>query len=206
MSDDTAFLPQAYTVETTEQAHEFYDAWARTYDAEIGANGYATPMRCAAALAEFLPDRAAPILDFGCGTGLAGVALAAQGFSVIDGTDLSAEMLKQAASRGVYRRISQSEIDTPFDFETGAYAAILAVGVIAHSHAPASTIDLAMAHLASGGLFVFSLNDHTLSFPEFEARVAEHVDTGNARLKFKEYGDHLPGHDLKANVYVLEKA
>ena len=29
---------------------------------------------------------------------------------------------------------------------------------------------------------------------------------GAARLLSKEYGDHLPGMDMKSNVYVVEKA
>lgn len=207
MTDTKAYLPTAYTVETTSDAHQFYDEWAASYDAEIAANGYVTPKRCAAALARCLEDKTLPVLDFGCGTGLSGLALRAEGFSTLDGCDLSANMLSEAQQKtGAYRRLWQVSEDQPFGFAPGHYAAIVAAGVLAKSHAPAETIDLAMAHLLPGGLFVFSLNDHTLTFPEFAARLSEQIDTGAARLLFKEYGEHLPGNDLKAMVYVLEKA
>ena len=52
----------------------------------------------------------------------------------------------------------------------------------------------------------FSYNDHALADPKHEAAVAEWTDCGAAALIFKEYGDHLPGIDLKSNVYILEKS
>lgn len=207
MNDQDGFLQKAYSVVDVSETRAFYEDWAATYDREIAENGYATPRRCAEALSEFLTDKDAPILDVGCGTGLSGVALAEAGFRTIDGNDLSAEMLKAAAARkGLYRKLWEADLNDPFPFEPGQYAAITAMGVLATSHAPASTIDDILAALASGGLFVFSLNDHTLQDPSYEARLVEYLDTGAARLLFKEHGDHLPGIDMKSNVYVLEKA
>ena len=77
---------------------------------------------------------------------------------------------------------------------------------IANPWPTASTIDGILGTLDPGGLFVFSLNDHTLQDPDYEARIVEHTDSGAARLLFREYGDHLPGINMKSNVYVLEKA
>ena len=89
-------LTQAYALETPEDSQKLYADWADTYEADVAAYGYATPARIARALAPHLPDTSAPILDFGCGTGLSGQALAAAGFTTIDGTDISAEMRAQA--------------------------------------------------------------------------------------------------------------
>jgi hypothetical protein len=58
--------------------------------------GYATPARLAEALAAHVPDRTAPLLDFGCGTGLSGQALRAAGFTTLDGTDITPGMLEKA--------------------------------------------------------------------------------------------------------------
>jgi predicted TPR repeat methyltransferase len=207
MSDEKGLLHKAYTIENTDQARDFYQDWAETYDEEITRNGYSTPRRCAESLAQFAPDKSAPLLDFGCGTGLSALALKAAGFTTIDGSDLSPEMLKRAAKRqDLYRDLIETDVENPFDFPVGTYQAIAAIGVIASSHAPAETIDAALAALPADGLLVFSLNDHTLQDPEFEARIVENLDTGMARLLFKEHGDHLPGHDLGSNVYVMQKA
>ena len=67
-----------------EETKALYTDWAKTYDSDVTGAGYATPGRVARALAE-VADLTAPLLDFGCGTGLSGVALAAEGFTAIDG-------------------------------------------------------------------------------------------------------------------------
>jgi hypothetical protein len=79
--------------------------------------------------------------------------------------------------------------------------------VIGAGAAPLSTFDRVMELLGPGGLFVLSFNDHALEDPAYEAKIeAEVTGAGTARLILREYGDHIPGIDLKAYVYLLEKA
>ena len=197
------FLDKVYAARDEDQTREIYDAWAASYDAEVAENGYATPGRCAEALASVMDDKAAPILDFGCGTGLSGLALKLAGFQTIDAVDLSPEMLNAARQKGVYRHLSQVS-GTP-EIEKGRYDAIAAIGVIGAGAAPITVFDTLMDALDRDGKFVFSFNDHTLEDPVFEGRIREWTDCGAARLLFQERGDHLPGRDMKSNVYVLER-
>lgn len=199
------FLEKAYGARDPETTRKLYNDWAATYEAELGGNGYATPGRCAEALAKFSTDLSLPILDFGCGTGLSGLALKKAGFEVIDGVDLSAEMLREAGQKDVYRSTKQIEAGQPLDHDPGTYAAIAAIGVIGAGGAPIETFDILMHGLGKGGLLTLSLNDHSLEDPANEARLNEWLDCGAARLLLREYGDHIPGIDLKANVYVIEK-
>jgi len=199
------FLDKAYQARTAEEIRTLYDAWAASYEEELAENGYATPQRCAEALARFSQDLAAPVLDFGCGTGLSGLALARAGFRTIDGADISADMLKGAEEKRVYRELREIEPGTSPVPRRGDYAAIAAIGVIAAGAAPTRTFDVLMKGLGRGGLLVLSFNDHALEDPANEARVSEWIDCGSARLLFKDYGDHLPGIDLKSKVYVIEK-
>lgn len=201
----TGFLANAYKLETREDTRDLYDAWAKTYDEEIAKNGYATPERCAAALKKYTTDMAAPVLDFGCGTGISGAALSKFGFETFDGVDISADMLAGARARAIYRSLRQigfdeAPVDTP-----GTYAAIAAMGVIGTGAAPAQTFDTLIHALTRGGKFVFSFNDHTLEDPAFEGRISEWTDCGAARLLFREHGPHLPGIDLHSTVYVIER-
>lgn len=200
------FLDKAYGARDAAATRQLYDDWSDSYDAEVGENGYATPRRCAAALRAQLEDPSAPILDFGCGTGLSGDALAEAGFTAIDGVDLSADMLKRAREKGIYRSLRQIEADTPLPHRPGDYAAIAAIGVIGAGAAPISVFDTLMESLAPGGKLVFSFNDHALEDPENEAAVKAWLDAGRARLLSEDYGDHLPGIGLKSKVYVVEKA
>jgi len=204
MSDDR-FLDKVYDLSTTEETRELYDDWSDSYDTEIMENGYATPERVARALAAQVHDLNAPILDYGCGTGISGAALIAAGFTAIDGADLSAEMLMRAREKGVYRDTWQVQPDAELPFAPGKYHAITAIGVIGVGAAPPETLDLLMNALTPGGLFAFSLNDHALADPAFTARLHDWIFEEKAKIMFEEYGEHLPGINLNSTVYVLEK-
>ena len=103
------FLHKAYDGSAEDAPQDLYDAWAETYDREIAENGYASPRRCARALADCLPDNAAvKLLDMGCGTGLSGLAFRAEGIEHIDGMDISPEMLNRARDN---RRLHLAETD-----------------------------------------------------------------------------------------------
>ncbi|MEX0310113.1 MAG: class I SAM-dependent methyltransferase [Tateyamaria sp.] len=200
----TGFLDKAYQARDAASTRALYDDWAASYEAEVAENGYATPGRCAEALKAETDDLTAPILDFGCGTGLSGLALKLAGFANIDGVDLSQEMLEGAREKGVYRHLDLIEAGDALP--RSGYTAMAAIGVIGAGAAPISVLHTLMRALPAGGKLVFSFNDHALEDPANEAGVAEWTDCGAARLRFKEHGPHLPGIDLKSNVYVLEKA
>lgn len=200
------FLDKAYFLETPEATQAFYNDWAASYDAEIAENGYVTPGRIAQALAQFQPDKSEPILDFGCGTGLSGLALRREGFEVVDGMEPSAEMLSQAQDKGAYRRVTQIDVGNRRPIPRGAYRVITGCGVLGTGAAPPQVFDMILHALPKGGLFCFSYNDHALADRAYTGKLIEWVDVGAARLLFQEHGEHLPGLNLKSTVYVIEKA
>ncbi len=198
-------LSRSYDLQTVEDTQKFYSDWAATYDAEIIENGYITPNRCSKALASFTPNLNISILDIGCGTGLSGKILSATGFTHIDGCDINGEMLKVAKTRGIYDRLWLSDLDDPFPFKPGTYDAISAIGVIGAGAAPIEVFYSVLKKLDKDGLFVFSFNDHTLEDSSFEAAINQQIKNNNFELLLKKYGDHLPGRNIKANVYVMKK-
>lgn len=194
------FLKKVYNLDGEDAVRDYYDDWAASYDDEISENGYATPRRCAEALASCASDLSAPLLDMGCGTGLSGLAFRAAGFTAIDGTDLSPGMIERAEKRGAYRDLFMSS-----DLGGRVYDMVAAVGVIGPGAAPASLFDTCLSHLTTGGLFVFSFNDHALSIAEYPAVLAAARARGTVSTRFEEHGDHLPGINVKSTVYVIEK-
>jgi len=208
MPDEHAqgFLGDAYALDDAEETQAFYGAWAQTYEREVLRNGYATPARCAAALARTAVAVDAPLLDLGCGTGLSGEAFRQAGFSTIDGSDFSAEMLAHARGKPrLYRRLTRGNLEAPIPARAGEYGNIAAVGVFSPGHAPATMLDAVLALLPPAGCFVFSLNDHALADPSFVERIEASVAAGTAEVAFHEYGEHLPGVGLRASVYVLRR-
>ncbi|WGH78482.1 class I SAM-dependent DNA methyltransferase [Jannaschia ovalis] len=190
---------------SVEETMEIYADWATRYDADLIAAGYATPARVAAALAAQLSDRAAPVLDFGCGTGLSGMALAEAGFTTLDGIDVSAEMLEQARAKGVYRDLT---LGTPGAVpEARAYAAVVATGVISTGAAPAGVLDDVLAGMAAGALLALSFNEAALRERSYLQALTDAQLDGRVLLLSAEHGPHVPTKDgaRSSTVYVLRR-
>ncbi|MEM9063159.1 MAG: methyltransferase domain-containing protein [Pseudomonadota bacterium] len=201
-----SFLDSAYELEDLESTRAFYADWAETYDAEVKSNGYVTPQRCAKALSEAVSDLAAPLLDIGCGTGLSGIALRDAGFTTVDGTDLSQEMIDIATHRGdIYRELFLGLARDPLPIPAGEYVNAAAIGVFSPGHAPPETMDTVMGFLPRGGCFVFSMNDHALEDPSYVAKIEQVVADRVVEQVFREHGPHLPGIGLQSTVVVLRK-
>jgi predicted TPR repeat methyltransferase len=197
------FLDKVYA-NTSDDTRDLYAQWSTSYDQEVAENGYATPSRVAKALASHVEDLRTPVLDYGCGTGLSGMALRKVGFSNLHGIDVSKEMVTIAKEKKAYQTLRVVDPDAEPPLKTGEFEIITAIGVIGIGAAPLTIFDTIISLLVPGGLFAFSLNDHTLADPAFEAKVSDSVDTGEAKLILREYGDHLPGAGLKSNVYILK--
>jgi predicted TPR repeat methyltransferase len=201
-----AYLDEIYGVTGDRDVKRFYDAWADSYDAELKANGYETPTRCAAALRECGTSLDTRILDVGCGTGLSGVAFVAQGYTDLHGTDLSPDMLAAAEARQIYGKLWVTDPDAPLPVLPGDYDVIAAVGVISPGAAPASMLTTLADLLLPGGRLLFSFNDHALADPSYmEALASVEADGGLKRI-FEEHGPHLPARDIRSTVYLLERS
>ena len=200
-----SFLKIAYD-QIGPDSCDLYAKWSKTYDSEVYSHGYVKPQRCAKVLTQFSSDRDTPLLDYGCGTGFSGEALKTEGFTTIQGCDISKEILALTGEESIYSVLKYFDPDKAPEIAAGMFHAIAAIGVISVGAAPPSTFDLILDLLAPKGLFVFPLSNHALADPSFEVKVKEYTDSSRLELLLKEYGDHLPWVGLKSNVYVLKKA
>lgn len=193
-----------WTRRSIEETKAVYADWADSYDDNMAQMAYATPDRIAAALQEVGAQAACPILDFGCGTGLSGAALARAGFTTIDGTDISPEMLAQARSKTIYRHLT---LGTPgqVDVEKGAYDIIIATGVISLGAAPPEMLGALLDVLKTSGLLAFSFNDPTLNDPIYINALQDVVDLKKAEIIFRKHGPHLSEKVTGSDVIVLRR-
>lgn len=200
-------LDRVYQASGNAEMRAIYDEWAKEYDDDVVGNGYLTPTRLADALAGVVGDRDAPILDYGCGTGLSGLALKEAGFGTIDGADLSEGMLERARKTDAYRKLQQIDPDHPLDKQVSDYRTYAAVGVISKGAAPASVYDDVLEMMPEGSILAFSLNDLSLEDPEYAPLVPESVDAGKVKVLFEEHGPHLAkyGDNSGSTIYVVER-
>lgn len=112
-----------------------YDEWSQTYEADlVDQLGYTGHLIAAKALASVLQDKAASIIDIGCGTGLVGKTLQTQGYKHIDGIDFSQEMLNVARPKAIYKQLVWGDLMKSTVIGTGAYQAAVCAGSFAPGH------------------------------------------------------------------------
>ena len=126
------------------------------------------------------------------------------GFTTIDGTDITPEMLDLARTKEVYRNLWQS-IAGELDIKPDTYTTILAAGVISLGAAPAETLDLLLGILPTGGHLAFSYNDPTLANPTYIGHLEDILSSKGFHLVFREHGPHLPEKGMGSDVIVLRK-
>lgn len=171
MSKGRAFLEEIYALDDSGDVRSFYDDAAGQYDEILLSEvGYVSPAMCARAIAPYLPDKQAALMDLGCGTGLAGEALAELGYQNIDGIDFSSEMLAVARARKCYAKLDLGDLNATIDIETGRYAAALSVGVFGQHVLPAA-LDETIRIVEPGGIVCFSVNERAFEECGFRDKV-----------------------------------
>lgn len=171
MTKGREFLDRIYSLEDDDDVRAFYDEAAGEYDNILISDiGYVSPTVCAHAIARFLPDRKSPLIDLGCGTGLAGEALAALGYEHIDGVDFSAEMLAVAESRNCYTKLAHADLNAPLEIPSGAYGAAISVGVLGQHVLPGS-LDETVRIVVPGGVVCFSVNERAFESYGFRSKI-----------------------------------
>jgi len=160
-------LAAAYALDSPEANRALYARWAATYDSGfIIDSRYEYHEQVAAvfadhALAQLGPDDV--VVDIGCGTGLGGVALRAHGPVIVDGLDISPEMLEQAAAKrhdgdAVYRALIEADLTEPLAIADGTYAGAMSVGTFTHGHVGPEALPEVIRIVRPGGRAVIGIN------------------------------------------------
>ncbi len=151
-------LARNYADLATDDQRVVYRQWADSYDQElIEEFGYIAPQEAVNAFVHRVPDRSTPVLDMGCGTGLAGKLLDQAGYDHIDGIDLSPEMLEKAAALNVYRQLWEGDLTAVIDVQP-IYQALICVGVFSHKPDQPFLIPKLLDCLLPGGLVIATVN------------------------------------------------
>ena len=142
-----------------QELEAYYDAWAKEYDQNLADWDYQAPTVAADLLAHEVP-RDGKVLDAGCGTGLSGKALQAQGFLHVTGIDISQTSLDQAAQTGAYERLAQVNMQNlPLPYGTDEIAGLQCVGVLTYIPDTEGILREFCRIVRAGGVVVFSQRD-----------------------------------------------
>ncbi len=157
--DGEALLAGAYALQTPDQNVAYYRDFAARYDSAFADGlGYVYPLAIAAALSDVTrpPGR---ILDIGCGTGLVASAIHdRQPEAILDGVDISPEMVEKAGGKGTYDSLFVADLTQDFSHLPTGYAAIVSAGTFTHGHLGPEPLAGLVDHCASGAVAALGVN------------------------------------------------
>ena len=164
-------LSAAYALDGPEDCRRLYAAWAESYDRDFaGAMDYRLPRLVARAF--LAAGGTGPVLDVGAGTGLLGLALGAEGFAgVLDGVDLSPEMLARARRLGLYRTLIEADITRPLPLPAD-YSGLVSSGTFTHGHVGPEALPGLLALTRPGAVVAISVNAGIWAAQGFAAALA----------------------------------
>ena len=179
-------LDDAYNLVTPGDSRELYAQWATTYDKTfIEGNKYVYPAKIAEVLAKHMPaDPSFSIIDIGCGTGAVGEEIAKiRPSSVIEGVDISPEMLAVAASKQrndgtkVYEDLHEADLTTTIHFAHNYYDYFVSAGTFTIGHLGARELINAIAVCRTGATIVAGVNQQHWQETDFASTIAYAVDS-----------------------------
>ena len=203
----SAFVDEAYHLENEAGMVEFYRKWAQDYDRQmLDELGYTSPQTLAGMLADQLDDRSAKIFDIGCGTGLTCVPLAALGYTFLDGIDLSPDMVRVAAERGIYRELLVGDVTRTLDRDDASYDGVISTGTFTHGHVGPEPLDEIFRILKPGGVLACTVHGDLWESMGFRASFADLLDSGTAEQLYQEFLPYYRDRDPEGWFCLYRKA
>ena len=155
-------LNDAYSVQTPDDNKTLYKNWASSYDQTFAEQrGYHYPQHIAQIYHRFAERQHSPVLDVGAGTGLVAEQLRLiQGGRdlVIDGIDISPEMLRESGLKGCYRNLLEADLCKTLPLDDHRYGAIVSAGTFTHGHVGPSAFKELIRVAKVGALFCIGIN------------------------------------------------
>ena len=183
-----------------------YDRLPHAYDGLVGVLGYRAPELVADALADHAQGPLA-VLDAGCGTGLTAKAVQARlPDAVVDGFDLSADMLRHAGRTGLYRQARRADATQPLPFAPASYDAAVSSGLYTLGHVGPEALDPVLDCIRPGGLFALNVYDAAWEKLGFERAIDARIASGTISMASHTRATHFGKIGQTCRVLVLRKA
>jgi len=185
VSEEVLGLDEAYSVKTPDDNRRLYAKWAATYESSfVDAKQYRYPKAIAEVFNDVLPALTR-VLDIGTGTGLTGMYVTRlRPEVVIDGMDISPEMLAQAQRKTredgsvVYRALYERDLTVAVPNENEPYEALFSSGTFTHGHLGPECLRNLLPLLAHDGWLVVGVNNEHFESKGFAGELESLVALG----------------------------
>jgi 2-polyprenyl-3-methyl-5-hydroxy-6-metoxy-1,4-benzoquinol methylase len=173
-----------------DSLQKYYQKWASEYNSDVANEDYLGPDIIATladlAIKGYLDTRKSElqVLDAGCGTGLAGVALNRARFNIIDGNDLSQAMIDQARRTNAYRLLEGGvDLDSgKLSSPHALYDLVVCCGVFTLGHVSPYAMYSLANYTKIGGILIVSTRNSYLRSTEFKSVSAQICKAGILEL------------------------
>lgn len=208
ISNDKRF--KSYDLKSPDEHAKLYDEWALTYNEDVfgPTTDYVGPTLTVQAVQAAGGNLNGEILDAGCGTGLAGVALAGVGAKTIDGIDISSGMLKRAGDTKVYRNLTTADMTQPLPQPNDTYDIVTCVGTFTTGHVgPKPALAELVRVTKKGGIIASTIYNTVWKTEGFEIEVERLNKEGLVNIISTEKTDYrrAEGEKGMAKMVVLRK-
>lgn len=203
-------LSKAYGLTDVNETKALYDEWAASYDKEMSEEDqdYVGPALAAAHVLKHLGtksiDANKEVLDAGCGTGLAGIALSQLGAKKLDGVDLSEGMLNIARKAGVYRYLDTADLSSRLVHGDNSYDVVCCVGTLTQGHVGPVALDEFVRITRPGGYIVATILGSIFESGGFDVKIDSLVNSGKVELISKEMEDYRRKAGVRARMVVIK--
>tara|TARA_B100000745_G_scaffold297149_1_gene243624 strand:+ start:338 stop:1027 length:690 start_codon:yes stop_codon:yes gene_type:complete len=176
-------LKGAYQIQTPEDSRTYYKDFSKHYDETfVKQLAYIYPKRVAEELLAHF-DGDGTICDIGCGTGLAGQELRYLNANVvIDGVDISREMIAVAKTKNVYRNFYEIDLTKPILGVPTDYAALISSGTFTHGHLGPEILVSLLSLCRDNALLTVGVNESHYRDKGFEKALNEMQDASRIKM------------------------
>jgi ubiquinone/menaquinone biosynthesis C-methylase UbiE len=178
-------VDDAYAIKTPADSVRLYAEWADTYDSDfVESESYVVYLRVAEIMLRQRSLINGAVLDVGCGTGIVGVSLREGGIEIVDGIDISPQMLAEAGKKKteddlpVYRNLIAADLTKSLDIPDNQYAGLISTGTFTHGHLGPDSLDELWRVAAPGALCAISIRSTHFVSMEFGDKLSADVAKG----------------------------
>jgi len=196
-------IHNSHKIEDKEKLKEYYKNWSTTYDNDVQSCEYNGPETITNILTRNFNIYGSNILDVGCGTGLLADYLNKDKYQLlIDGVDISNEMIKIASERNYYHNLSLVDV---FDITTPQnkkYDYAVSAGMFTHNHVGPKAIENILNYLENDGVFIFTVRNSFIKKENFQEFIVDLLKRGKiSKCSTIENQNYI--NEEKCSVYTL---
>ena len=175
-----------YQLNTSDEVLKYYKDWTRKdkFKKDMVDWNYTAPLNAVSLIKKYAFKKNIQILDAGCGSGLVGIEMKKNGYTNIDGVDLSQDMIN-LIPKDIYQNIEIADLNKPIKFENNKYDLVMCVGTFTYSHVKPQALDEMIRITKNKGLVCFSVNEGIHEEYGFDKKIKKLSD--NQSWNVKEY-------------------